>query len=156
MKIYIFFTHKEFFVCLLACFGGFFGGFFWDFIRDFRAKQVSHSVLLNKMEIKQSDNRKVHKLNNHMRGMSSWINIRLKANDLPRTSGLLPQLYMNVMSDTIEKMNDMLIKCSGVTKLEGRTSISQNSLNLRDFEGLGQCESKSRRLKGRFKTTTLH
>lgn len=67
--------------------------FFLDFIQVFREKQVSHGVLLDKMEIcRLIIVKKFHKLNSHMHGMFSWINIRLEEDALPRTSGLLPQL----------------------------------------------------------------
>lgn len=79
-NIHNFSTHKIFF-------------FFLDFIQVFREKQVSHGVLLDKMEIcRLIIVKKFHKLNSHMHGMFSWINIRLEEDALPRTSGLLPQL----------------------------------------------------------------
>lgn len=86
-------------------------------------------------------------MNNRMYGMFSWINVRLEEGDLSRTSGLLPQLCVDVMSDTMKKkkMNDMLIKCSGVTKLEERVKRPRTEYEFREMLRDWNSGSKSRR-----------
>lgn len=100
--------------------------FFLAFIQSLRIKQVSHGFLLDKMEIcRLTRVRKFRKLNNHMYGMFSWINIRLEEKDLLRTSGFLPS-FVWTLGWYREDMNDMLIKHSGFLKLESRANMLNN------------------------------